>query len=165
MERVLAGIAQRLGTGLPFVNVGFLAGRTYPKEAKKLLKSKKIDARVRSQAEKIAGGPSLNVAQVAFWNEFGTKRAPPRPFFRRMIEKEKPGWGLLMAAAVKQANYDSRAALDVAGERVSGQLVQSIRDLTSPPLAEYTIRKKGFDKPLIDTSIMINSVDHVVKAS
>jgi hypothetical protein len=38
-----------------------------------------------------------------------------------------------------------------------GQIQQSIRDTNEPPLAPATVRRKGFDKPLIDKAIMINS--------
>jgi hypothetical protein len=44
-------------------------------------------------------------------------------------------------------------------------LQQSIRDTNDPPLAQATIARKGFAKPLIDTSVMINSVDYEVEGT
>ena len=32
------------------------------------------------------------VPLVAFWNEYGTRTAPPRPFFRDTIEQNKKNW-------------------------------------------------------------------------
>jgi hypothetical protein len=112
------------------VHVGFLEGATYPD-----------------------GTP---VAAVAFWNEFGAS-GPPRPFFRRMIAKESPEWGPKLGGALKFTNNDGEKALRIVGEDIQGALIQSINDFTSPALAESTIKAKGFDKPLIDDAIMVNS--------
>jgi hypothetical protein len=49
------------------------------------------------------------------------------------------------------------------GEDIEGALKKSINDLTSPPLAESTIAAKGFAKPLIDTSHMVNSTGYEVE--
>jgi superfamily II DNA or RNA helicase len=47
--------------------------------------------------------------------------------------------------------------LRIVGEDIQGALIQSINDFTSPALAASTIARKGFDKPLIDTAVMVNS--------
>jgi hypothetical protein len=39
---------------------------------------------------------SLPVAQVAFWQEFGTKTAPPRPFFRPAVADNTTKWAALV---------------------------------------------------------------------
>ena len=46
------------------------------------------------------------------------------------------------------------------GVLIRGQLQQSIRDTNDPPLAAATVRRKGFAKPLIETSMMLNSVSY-----
>jgi len=48
------------------------------------------------------------------------------------------------------------------GGLIGGELAESISELVSPPLAPYTIQKKGFDKPLIDTAHMFQSITHEV---
>lgn len=136
LRKKLMSIAKDMGEGS--VSVGFLEGSTYPD-----------------------GTP---VAAVAFWNEFGTERGiPPRPFFRNMISKESPGWPKRIAAVAKATNYDGKKVLGMMGEDIKGALVESIIDLTDPPLSEKTIKRKGFDKPLVDTSHMKNSVDYEVE--
>lgn len=140
MNRALAEIAGRLGNG-GAVNVGFLEKATYPVNEK---------------------GKSLSVAQVAFWNEWGTVRSPPRPFFRGMIAKRSPRWGELLAAAAKATHYDTQATLAAAGETIKGQLQRSINEFMTPGNAPSTIRKKGFDKPLIDKATMLRAVDYEV---
>lgn len=142
MRAKLDEIASRLSSG-GTLRVGFLEGATYP--AKPHAKS-------------------LNVATVAFWNEFGTINAPPRPFFRRMIAAKSPRWGEALAKIAKASGYNSKRTLALMGTGIKDQLVKSIVDFTTPPLAPSTIKRKGFSKPLIDTGVMQRSVDFEVKA-
>jgi len=143
--KALEDIARKMGGGE--VSVGFMAGATYPD-----------------------GTP---VAAVAFWNEFGTSRVPPRPFFRtmprpffrQMIAKESPTWPGKMAKLAKATDYDGDKVLTLMGEDIKGALQQSINEFQSPPLAPSTIEAKGFAKPLIDTSHMLNSITYEVNKS
>jgi hypothetical protein len=140
--KALEDIARKMGGGE--VAVGFMAGATYPD-----------------------GTP---VAAVAFWNEYGKTVASengnyfqlPRPFFRRMISEESPGWAVKMAKLAKATDYDGPRVLALMGEDIKGALQKSINDFQSPPLAESTIEAKGFEKPLIETSHMLNSVTYKV---
>jgi hypothetical protein len=134
IEKALSDIAEKMSGS---VNVGFLAGATYP-------------------------DTGIPVAQVAFWNEFGTTSIPARPFFRTMISRESPGWGALLTRAATHYHYDGASVLQFMGVKISEQLQQSIVDWKDPPNAESTIRAKGFNKPLIHTSHMQNSVDFEV---
>lgn len=120
------------------LRVGFLEGATYPD-----------------------GTP---VAEIAAIHNFGAPRAgiPRRPFFTNMVKKESPEWPKTMGVILKQTNYDTPRTLELMGEGIKGQLQQSIHDTNTPPLAESTVARKGFAKPLIDKSIMINSADYEV---
>lgn len=102
------------------------------------------------------------VAAVAAWNNYGTGRAPPRPFFSNFIAENQGTWPDDIAKLLKRTDYDADQVLRLMGERMKGQLQKSIRELMTPPLAPSTIKAKGFDKPLIHHSIMINSVDYAV---
>ena len=135
--KALEDIAKRMGGGE--VSVGFMEGATYPE-----------------------GTP---VAAVAFWNEYGvpSHNQPPRPFFRQMIAKESPTWPGKMAKLAKATDYDGDRVLALMGEDIKGALQKSINDLQDPPLAPSTVEAKGFGKPLIDTSHMLNSVSYEVK--
>ncbi|HEY8838134.1 MAG TPA: hypothetical protein VIO16_10755 [Dehalococcoidia bacterium] len=97
-------------------------------------------------------------------NEFGTKNMPPRPFFRSMVASKSPEWPKAVGDLLKANDYDGEKTLGQAGEAIKGQLQQSITDLMSPPLAESTIKRKGFDKPLIEHGDMLNAVDFTVKS-
>jgi hypothetical protein len=135
LEKTLADIARGMGGGS--VEVGFLAGATYPDGTK--------------------------VAQVAFWNEFGTTIAPPRPFFRTTISRESPGWGVLMAKAAKHYDYDAPTVLKFMGTKIAEQVTDSILGWQNPRNADSTIAIKGFDKPLIHSGDMSRGVDYEVK--
>jgi hypothetical protein len=68
-----------------------------------------------------------------------------------------------MAALAKASDYDGDKVLALMGEDIKGTLQQSINNFQSPPLAPSTIDAKGFAKPLIDTSHMLNSIAYEVK--
>jgi hypothetical protein len=105
------------------------------------------------------------VPLVAAANEFGDPghNRPPRPFFRIMLAEKAPGWGVKFGKILKATDYDLGRSLGLMGEMMKGELQQSIRDFVAPELAESTIAAKGFDKPLIDTGHMLNSVDYDIK--
>jgi len=129
----------RMAGNASAVKVGFLAEATYPD-----------------------GTP---VAMIGAIQEFGAPRAgiPPRPFFRTMIARKQHEWGPAVGALMIDHDYDALRVLQLAGEAIAGQLRQSIVDTNAPPLAESTIKRKGFAKPLVDTGHMLNSVDYEVK--
>lgn len=87
---------------------------------------------------------------------------PARPFFRSMIQQHKGEWSGDLGKIIKGANYDSTIALGRMGKHIGDQLQESIREFDSPKDAKSTIKKKGFDKTLIETSTMLQSVDFEV---
>jgi hypothetical protein len=107
------------------------------------------------------------VAMIAAINEYGapSRGQPARPFFRRMINAKQDEWPAAIAGVLRANGNDVEKSLNIAGAAIAGQLRQSIVDLVDPPLAPSTIARKGFDKPLIDTSHMLKSVDHEVKVT
>lgn len=137
LEKKLAELANQV-TKPGVLKVGFLEGATYPD-----------------------GKP---VAMIAAIQEFGapSRGIPPRPYFRNMIALRSPNWGDAIAVNLKNNDYDAEKAMNFVGEGIKGQLQQSIIDTNSPPLSPTTVRRKGFDKPLIDTGHMLNSVDYNV---
>jgi len=138
LERKLAEMAEKLGEG-KVLRVGFLENATYP--------------------------DGQQVAMVAAANEFGNpaNNQPPRPFFRNMIADNKDNWPDDIGRIAQATGFDGEQTLGLMGEHIKGQLQQSIRELMEPPLSPVTIEKKGFDKPLIDTWHMLNSVDYDIR--
>lgn len=137
-EKALNEILKKVGNGA-VLRVGFLEGATYPD-----------------------GKP---VALIAAIQNFGApaRGIPPRPFFDNMIANKQEEWGPASAALLKQNNFDAAKTMGQVGEVIKGQLQQSIRDTNAPALKPATVKRKGFDKPLINTSHMINSADYEVK--
>lgn len=145
MARVLGGgsfndvmleMSKKFGRGNK-VEIGFFEGPTYP--------------------------DGTSVAFIAAVNEYGNPpRQPPRPFFRNMIADKKHEWSRAMVDLIRENRYDMKIVMEQVGQAIKGQLQQSIRDLTYPPLAPSTIERKGHDKPLEDTLLMLNSVDYKV---
>lgn len=121
------------------VRVGFLENSTYP--------------------------DGTSVPLVAAIQEFGapSRGIPPRPFFRNMIAAKSGEWPKAVGDLLKVNDFDAAKTLNLAGDGIKGQLQQSIRDTDSPALKQSTIDKKGFDKPLVDTGHMLNSVGYIVK--
>ena len=137
LERKLAEIA-RNAKNAASVKVGFLQGATYPD-----------------------GTP---VALVAASNEFGNSRGtPPRPAFRTMVAEKSREWPEAVANLLKNNDYDARKTLTLTGHAIVGQLKQSYYDFVGVPLKPETIKRKGFDKQLIDTSHLVNSADFEVE--
>src|ERR1700676_1897554 len=135
LKAALADISRKVGKGTS-VKVGFLEGSTYP--------------------------DGTSVPMVAAINEFGapSRGQPPRPFFRNMIAEKSVGWPAAIEQNLIATNYDADRTMALVGEGIAGQLRQSIVDTNDPPLAESTIRRKGFSKTLIDTGVLIASVGY-----
>ena len=157
-DRLLAGLAatQAALRTANAVSVGFFETSTYPAKARQGVTKRRKGRPAPADSD----GP-LYVAQVAFWNEYGTTRAPPRPFFRTMIARKSPGWGVALGKALKGRNFDASGALALLGEAVNDQLVQSIVQWPADN-APYTVERKGFNKGLIDTGLMQRSTGYVV---
>lgn len=122
------------------LRVGFLEGATYPD-----------------------GTP---VAMIGAIHNYGAPRAgiPPRPYFTNMIRKKSGEWPKAIAGLLKATGYNTERTLELTGQAISGQLRQSIIDTNAPPLSPVTIQRKGFDKPLVETGHMLNSIDYEVNA-
>jgi hypothetical protein len=137
LQAKLAEIAKRVGQG-GTLRVGFLEGATYPD-----------------------GTP---VAYVGAIQEYGdpAHNLPARSFFRTMIAGKAAQWGVALGKIAIATDYDVDQTLGQMGEGIKGQLQGSIQALTSPPLKPSTVKAKGFDKPLVDTGHMLNSVDYEV---
>ena len=103
------------------------------------------------------------VAMVAFWNEYGTKTSPVRAFFRTTVSDQKKNWVLSVQNLMKMHD-DPKKVMGLIGEHMRGQIVQSINTWTDPPNAPYTVRMKGFNKPLVDQGIMMRSISYEVNS-
>lgn len=175
LKLYLAAMQAAVG-GASSVRVGFLEDATYPEgdggarmeeAADRLTDNQKIDhpswePRLRAWAAwQAKNHPVLHVAQVAFWNEFGTVTEPARPFFRNMIAKDSPHWGESLGNFLTSTEYDSTRALGLMGTQIQDDLKDSINSWPADN-AELTQHIKGFNRGLQDHAVMIRSADHEV---
>lgn len=137
IESTLKELAEKIGTASA-VRVGFLEGSTYP--------------------------DGTSVPMVAAIHNFGAPGAgiPPRPFFSNVVAAGRKKWGKTMVSLLKQNDYDAEKTLRLMGEGIKGEIQNSINNGAYAPLKPATVRRKGFNKPLIDTGHMLNSVDYEV---
>ncbi|GBR70996.1 hypothetical protein [Gluconobacter kanchanaburiensis] len=126
-----------------------------PEHETKVYRSVKADGSFRKNGKFVK-------AKSSNFETTHTVTIPARPFMRNAIANNRDQWPALLAAALKQAKGDLDKALDLAAEAIVGQVQEEIRSLGDPPNAPSTIRAKGFDKPLIDTGHMLNSVGYEV---
>lgn len=155
LRNALVKLTRNVSNGAT-LHVGFLSGATYP------IRSSHSGKRRKRGSSKSQFTP---VALVAAVHEFGapSRNIPPRPFMRPLIKEKAKEWPGAIAALLKANSYDAKKTLMLAGEAISGQLRQAIRDVRGPPLKPATVKRKGFATLLIDTAHMINSVDYEVK--
>lgn len=137
LEARLKEIAKRAGEA-GTLQVGFMAGSTYP--------------------------DGTSVPMVAAIQNYGAPAAgiPPRPFFTNMVRDKSPTWAESLGNIAVATDYDMKMTLGHLGEGIGGQLIESIIGFDSVPLADSTVARKGFDKQLVNTGHMKNSVYYKV---
>lgn len=131
----------------PELHVGILSGATY-------------------QGEGDAGQAGKKVAEVAYWNEYGTQKIPARPFFRNTIEEKKEEWVQAVASEVKRGQSIENA-LTAAGDNITADIADTIKQGIEPALSETTLanrKKKGHTSttPLMDSMTLIKTIDFEV---
>jgi hypothetical protein len=132
----LAEIAQNASKAAT-VEIGFLEGSTYP--------------------------DGTSVPLVAAMDEFGNEKSPARPFFRDMIQAKSEEWPGTVGDLLVANDFDAERTLEQTGAAIKGQLQESISTFVGTPLSPKTIARKGHEKQLIDSSVMLNSADYRVK--
>ena len=110
------------------------------------------------------GRPRADLVDIALWNELGTENIPSRPFMRDSVDKYKQDIGKMITAQ-KDAllkGATAKGVLDVLGLFQQGLIQTEIKEGDFVANAPTTIRKKGSDKPLIDTGTLKNSIHYIV---
>ena len=141
LEKYLNGLAERLNA--TEVRVGFFPESTY-------------------------GDDGTPVATVAYANEYGVpeNNQPSRPFFRNAIDKHKDEWAKSISNGLASV-LDANDVLEGVGAKVQGDIQTSISTLMEPELSQSTLKARrsrgnGSTKPLVDTKVMITSVNYEV---
>jgi hypothetical protein len=146
-------------------SIGLSGGRALEARLRQIAENSETSAELRAGFLENATYPDgTHVATVAAIQEFGAPNAgiPSRPFFRGMIAKESPHWADDVAKLLVASNYDAMHALASMGMEIKNELQDAIKAFDTPALAPATIARKGFDKVLIDTGHMWQSIDYEV---
>lgn len=108
----------------------------------------------------------LTLAEVAFFNEFGTDKIPERPFIRTTADENKGKYHKRMQReldAVFAGKAKVKKSLERLGSMAQADVRKKMKNLRTPPNAAETIKRKGSSNPLIDTATMLRAVDYEVK--
>jgi hypothetical protein len=103
------------------------------------------------------------IAEIAWWNEFGTENIPERPFLRNALRENAQTYRDMMRELIKSVllgKINTKKAIDILGLHGQSDVRKSIVDLWDPPNSEVTIAAKGGkSNPLIDTGALRQSIN------
>ena len=130
------------------------------------LDGKKLNAGLLKGSKNSDGA---NLPDIGFFNEFGTKKMPERPWMRSYVDgKSGKGAGTINHTIgfqlwrLMDGKLNVTAFLNRVGIFVVAGLKNSITNLRKPENAISTIKAKGSSNPLIDTGQMRASIDFEV---
>jgi len=108
-----------------------------------------------------------SVAYVAAIQEFGAPAVgiPARPFMQPTVQEKKDTWVTIIEKSLPKVALGKMSAfdvLDLVGISAAADIQTKISSIYTPPNAPATIRAKGSAKPLIDTGLMLASVQNAV---
>ena len=102
---------------------------------------------------------NLYVAQVAFWQEYGTHKIPARPYFRQLVNKVKRQFSQDIREffiKVTQGVCDD-AKLKYLANEIEYSFHSNVSRQHNAPLRRYTIEAKGNDSQWDETGRLLNS--------
>ena len=108
----------------------------------------------------------VSMLDVAMWNELGTANTPSRPFLRQSVDDNASKISAFCRAQLQriaQGSADAQDVLNKIGVMQKGLVQEKIGNGSFEANAPATVKKKGSDKPLIDTGRMRQSVGYIVR--
>lgn len=129
------------------------------------LSGKEVSAGIFKDAGKSRKG--VPIVDYAIYNEFGTRHIPSRPFVRIASDENRKAWcdiAVNEAGRIVDGNSSASQVLEKLGKRMKKDIKKVIGDKSKlAPNAPATIKRKGHDKPLIDTGLMKSKVNYRVE--
>lgn len=140
-------------------------GKKFYAEVNKLAENQVFVGFQAGKALHESSGKSVDMAQVAAWNELGTSRIPARPFLRQTVDSNESEIAAMCEKAAKSIANGGNAeqALKQIGAVAVSMVQKTIVSGSFEPNAQSTVMRKGSDRPLIDTGQMRQSVHYVIK--
>lgn len=140
-------------------------GRRLMKELREL---EGLEVRIGYQRGTLSGDSDdssrADLVDIAMWNEFGTVNIPSRPFLRDSVDKHEAAINHMLIAQKDALLHGAtaREILNTAGLFQQDLIQTEIEQGDFIANAPATVRRKGSDKPLIDTGTMKNSVHYQI---
>ena len=128
-------------------------------EQKKLVRKVDHGTKVKNGQKRFEVSKNITVAQVASWNEFGTKRIPERSFIRQSLLKNRL---TIRKKFVELLNNNIDNCLDLMGIYMTNLIKERMAQGIKPNNSKITIQRKGSSTPLIDSGQLRNSITHRV---
>lgn len=149
--------------GMPVANVAYINeyGATIEQQAR----TGTIYRKLKKDGSFARGGKFVKAKNSNFATQHDiaaqTINIPPRPFFRFAIALNKKKWSDAIGKSLADGGSPA-IALRKAGEIITDDLRESVREWSDPQNAKSTVAKKGFNNPLIDTGQLMNSFSYEV---
>lgn len=110
-------------------------------------------------------GEEADYCDIALWNELGTDNGiPSRPFMKDSVDKNESFLNNACKAALQEISKGGTAEkiLKDLGNMQKGLVRETIVRGDFVPNAPSTVKKKGSDKPLIDSGGLRKNVDFMI---
>lgn len=138
---------------------------------KELRELAELEVVIGFQRGKASEDNGTDLTDIAMWNELGTEgkyggeHIPSRPFMRDSVDKHKAAIEHILKAQeeVLLSGGTARKILETIGIFQKDLMQTEIEQGSFAPNKRSTIRRKGSDKPLIDTGQMKNSVNFLIR--
>lgn len=120
----------------------------------------------------------VTLYDIAHWNEYGTKTAPPRPAFRMGLERtmksskkdiQRMLHGIAKAALIKKSKISKKTISDrqrvmfnLIGQKAVKATKEIIHNGETVSNAPSTIKSKGFNHPLKNEGELEKGVEYLI---
>ncbi|NOT72455.1 MAG: hypothetical protein HOP09_14635 [Hyphomicrobium sp.] len=121
--------------------------------------------RTSGETMRVYQGGDVPLVMRALWNEFGTEQNPERSFLRSTVDENRWTYRFMLVKAALARIFSNRFKqyMKNIGERVRDDVRDKIDSHVPPPNADYTVKMKGFDHPLVETGEMRDAVGYRVE--
>ena len=138
------------------------AGKRFFAEIEKLRRTEVQVGYQAGAAYSNGEGSAVDITEVVMWNEMGTSKSPSRPFMRKSVDNNASTVNKMckmQLALLASGSASAHTVLQNIGVMQKGLIQNEISRGGFAANAPATIRKKKSAKPLIDSSLMRQSVN------
>lgn len=137
-------------------------GKRFEKMLKELADK---EVRIGFQRGENTDEDGVDICDIAAFNELGTANSPSRPFLRKSVDENESAINAFLKDVKKDIcdGVPAEQILKKIGLFQQDLIQEKITEGQFTPNAPATIKKKGSDKPLIDTGRMRQSVNYVIQ--